>query len=225
MPEREPYTSEFILRVEESLQRFVPGGHGEVRFPIMIAVRRSDAEGSYVTARGGLASLWARFTGRVFGHFQLDSSELFRLPAGEGYRTELIDQIVTVANGLDVGATGYVETEDAWPAQRLRGGDGFAIIGEPPASELSSGAGLRRALRRTLQAVRGPLAERGGAARVLCFVGPYTYMDEQPVRAALLGFDPGLYQGIDLICLASEGEVRPLLDLTRNPALAVAAEE
>jgi hypothetical protein len=220
LPEREPAASEFILRAEETLARFVPGGHGEIRFPVAVYLRKSDEEGSYVTARGGLAPHWARFTNRVYGHFQLDSRELHRLPAGEGHLRELIERIVQVAGTVELGRTVEVPCEDAWVAQRLKGGSGVALIGEPPGAELSAGAGLRRSLRRTLQAVRGPLLAAAGEARLVCLVGPYTYRAEQPVGTALLGFDPALYQGIDLICLACEGEVVPLLDLTRHPLLA-----
>lgn len=220
LPEREPGASEFILRAEETLARFVPGGHGEIRFPVAVYLRKSDEEGSYVTARGGLAPHWAQFTNRVFGHFQLDSRDLHRLPAGEGHLRELIERIVQVAGTVELGRTVEVPCEDAWVAQRLRGGAGVALIGEPPGAELSAGAGLRRSLRRTLQAVRAPLLAAAGAVRVVCLVGPYTYRAEQPVGTALLGFDPALYQGIDLICLACEGEVVPLLDLTRHPLLA-----
>ena len=219
LPEREPHSSEVVLRVADTLTRFVPGGHGEVRFPVPVYIRKSDAEGSYVTARGGLAASWAQFTGRVFGHFQLDSSELHRLPAGEGHLTTLVEQIVERANGLELGQMGEVLTEDAWVAHRLRGGEGIAFIGEPPGSERSSGAGLRRSLRRTVQALRDPLLAQEAASRVVCFVGPYTSIEQQPVGTALLGFDPALYRGIDLICLAAEGAVRPLLDLTRSSLL------
>ncbi len=228
LPEREPAISEFILRAEETLARFVPGGHGEIRFPVAVYLRKSDEEGSYVTARGGLAPHWAQFTNRVYGHFQLDSRELHRLPAGEGHLRELIERIVQAAGGVELGRTVEVPCEDAWVAQRLKGepaagageGAAVALIGEPPGSELSAGAGLRRSLRRTLQAVRAPLLAAAGEVRVVCLVGPYTYRAEQPVGTALLGFDPALYQGIDLICLACEGEVVPLLDLTRHPLLA-----
>lgn len=219
LPDREPHSSEVVLRVEETLRRFVPGGHGEVRFPVPVYIRKSDAEGSYVTARGRLAAHWAKFTGRVFGHFQLDSTELHRLPHGEGRLAELIDRLVEVANGLELGQMGEVVTEDAWVAQRLRAGEGVAFVGEPPGCDRSSGAGLRRSLRRTVQALREPLLAQEAAARLVCFVGPYTSIAEQPVATALLGFDPGLYRGIDLVCLAAEGAVRPLLDLTRNPVL------
>lgn len=220
LPEREPHSSELVLRAEETLGRFVPGGHGEIRFPVPVWIRKSDAEGAYVSARGGLAAVWAQFTNRVSGHFQLDSSELHRLPAGERNLTDLIDRIVGVANSLELGQMGEVTTEDAWVAQRLRGGEGVAFVGEPPGCELSSGAGLRRSLRRTMQALRGPLTAQTADARVVLLVGPYTSIDQQPAGTALLGFDPALYQGIDLICLAAEGAVRPLLDLTRNPVLA-----
>lgn len=222
LPEREPGVSELITRVEETLGRFVPGGHGEVRFPVPITIRKSDAEGSYVTARGGLANSWARFTNRVFGHFQLDSNELHRPPAGEGNLTGLIDRLVEVANELELGRSAVVETEEAWIAQRLRGGEGVAFVGAPPDDERSSGAGLRRSLRRTMQALREPLLAQPADARLVCIVGPYTSIDEQPVGPALLGFDPTLYHGIDLICLAAEAQIKPLLDLTGNPLLAPA---
>lgn len=220
LPEREPLTSDLIMRVEQQAALFAPGGHGDVRFPVVIRVRKSDDEGSYVTARGGLAPVWARFTNRVFGHFQLDSSDLYRLPPGEGHISELIERIVAVANGLQLGETAGVAVEDAWAFQRLRGGEGLAIIGEPPDEELSSGAGLRRNLRRMVQALRGPLLARDVRARLVFLVGPYTHRDEQPAGTALLGFDPALHRGIDLYALAAEGGVQPLLDLTRSPVLA-----
>ena len=220
LPSREPQTSEIVIRADELLRRCAPGGHGELRFPIELILRRSDEEGSYVTARGGLAAHWAKFTNRVFGHFQLDASELRRLPAGEANLTNLIEFIVLQANALRTGERAVIPAEDAWVGQRLRGGEGVALIGEPPASELSSGAGLRRSLRRLVQAVRVPLMEQPADARLLLLVGPYTYRAEQPARTALLGFDPSLHRGIDMVCLAAEGEVEPMLDFTRNPILA-----
>jgi hypothetical protein len=219
LPEREPRSSELILRLEETLSRFVPGGSGEARFSVPVYLRKSDAEGSYVTARGVLAAWWAQFTNRVSGHFQLDSNELHRLPAGDRNLANLIDQLVEVANGLELGQSAEVTTEDAWVAQRLREGQGVALLGEPAGFDLSSGAGLRRSLRRTMQALRGPLLADTASAHVVCLVGPYTSIEQQPVATALLGFDPSLYDGIDLICLAAEGTVRPLLDLTRTPLL------
>lgn len=220
LPEREPHSSELVLRAEETLKRFMPGGHGEIRFPVPLYLRKSDAEGSYITARGGLAPVWAQFTNRVAGHFQLDSTELHRLPAGEGYLTELIERIIAAANGLELGQTAEIVTEDAWVAQRLRGSAGVALIGEPPGSERSSGAGLRRFLRAAIGTLRGPLLAEAAQARLVLFVGPYTSMAQQPVATALLGFDPALHRGLDLLCLAAEGTVKPLLDLTRSPVLA-----
>ena len=222
LPDREPHSSAIVLRAEETLARFVPGGHGEIRFPVPVYMRKSDNEGAYVTARGGLAPAWAQFTNRVFGHFQLDSSELHRLPAGEAHLKDLVDRLVDVANGLELGQTAEVIAEDAWPARRLRGGEGVALLGEPPGGDRSAGAGLRRGLRRALQALRGPLLAEEAAARLVCFVGPYANIADQPVGTALLGFDPTLYRGIDLFCLAAEGTIKPLLDLTRNPLLAPA---
>ncbi len=220
LPAREPHRSDFITRVEELAARFVPGGHGEVRFPVNLYLRKSDEEGGYLTARGGLAPHWARFTGRVFGHYQLDSTELHRPPAGDAYLNTLIDSIALTANALKLGETTTIEAEDAWTMQRLSAGEGLTIVGEPPGAELSSGAGLRRMLRRTMQALRGPMIAEPADARVLGFIGPYASFKEQPVGTALLGMDPTVYGGLDLVLLAADGEVGPVLDLTRTPLLA-----
>lgn len=220
---REPLRSDLIMRVEERARTLAPGGHGEVRFPVALTLRKSDDEGTYMTVRGGLAPLWARFTGRVFGHYQLDSSELHRLPTGDGYATTLIDRIALEANGLSLGHALQIETEDAWTIQRLRGGDGFAIIGEPPEADLSSGASLRKHLRRTMQSLRPALIADPADLRIVGFVGPYATFEDQPVGTALLGMDPSLYGGIDMMLLAADGRVGPLLDLTRAPALAAVA--
>jgi hypothetical protein len=220
LPAREPHRSELIMRTEELAKQFVPGGHGELKFPVALYLRKSDDEGSYLTARGGLAPLWARFTGRVFGHYQLDSTELHRLPSGEGYTGTLIDSIALTANALQLGQTVTIDAEDAWTMQRLHGEAGLTIIGEPPGAELASGAALRRNLRRTMQALRPQLIAQPAAARVVGLIGPYGSFKEQPVGTALLGMDPALYGGIDLILLATNGETGPLLDLTRSPLLA-----
>jgi len=220
LPVREPGRSELILRVEELAKQLVSGGHGEVRFPIALYLRKSDEEGGYLTARGGLAPHWARFTGRVFGHYQLDSTELHRPPSGDAYLNTLIDSIALTANALKLGETTTIEAEDAWTMQRLRGGAGFVIVGEPPGVELSSGAALRRSLRRTLQALRPALTATPADARVLGLIGPYASFEDQPVAPALLGMDPTLFAGLDLVLLAADGEVGPVLDLTRTPALA-----
>lgn len=222
---REPHRSDLIMRADEVAGRLAAGGHGEVRFPVELVLRKSDEEGSYLTARGGLASVWARFTGRVFGHYQLDSTELHRLPAGEAHVERLIGEIVERANQLQLGQTIAVPTEDAWVLQRMRAGEGWLFTGEPPGAELSTGAPLRRTLRRTMQALHPALFAQPAELRVVLLVGAYTHFDDQPVGAALLGFDPSLYAGIDQILLAAEGEVAPIVDLTHSPLLNPAAAD
>jgi hypothetical protein len=219
LPAREPTRSDFITRVEAVAADLGPGARAEVRFPITLYLRKSDEEGGYLTARGGLAPHWARFTGRVFGHYQLDSTELHRLPAADGYLSTLIDSIALTANSLKLGDTEAIEAEDAWTIQRLRDGSGLAIVGEPPSSDLSSGSTLRRNLRRAFQTLRGPLTASQADLRVLGIVGPYATFKDQPVGTALLGMDPASYGGLDLILLAADGEVGPILDLTRSPLL------
>lgn len=223
LPAREPGRSEFITRVEEAAAALQPGDVGDVRFPVSLYLRKSDEEGGYITARGGLAPHWARFTGRVFGHFQLDSTELNRVPADEGYLGTLIDSIALTANSLKLGSTISIEAEDAWTIQRLSEGEGLTIIGEPPGLEASSGAPLRRTLRRTLPALRNAVLAEQADARVIGFVGPYARFEDQPVGTALLGMDPALFGGLDLVLLAADGQVGPILDLTRTPLLGAAA--
>jgi hypothetical protein len=210
---REPQRSDLILRVEEAAARLVPGGHTEVRFPVSLTLRKSDEEGSYLTARGGLAFAWAQFTNRVAGHYQLDSTELHRLPRGDGYLRELVDGIAAVANTLTLGQTVAIPAEDAWTLTHLPAGEGVTIVGEPPGAEGGSGAPLRRGLRRTLAALREPLAALAAEARVVAITGAYTAFAEQPVGAALLGFDPALTAGVDLVLLAADGEVHPVLSI------------
>lgn len=219
LPAREPHRSDLIMRAEEVAGRLVAGGHGEVRFPVELVLRKSDEEGSYLTARGGLANVWARFTGRVFGHYQLDSTELHRPPAGEGHVERLIEAIVAQANQLQLGQSALVPAEDAWILQRLRAGEGWLIVGEPPGETTGTGAPLRRTLRRTMQALRSALFAEPAELRVVVLIGAYTHFAEQPVGAALLGFDPSLYAGIDQILLAADGEVAPIIDLSRSPLL------
>lgn len=219
---REPRRSAWITRVEETAHRLVPGGHGEVRFPVALYLRKSDDEGSYLTARGGLAPHWARFTGRVFGHFQLDSTELHRLPAGEGHIQALVDRVADQANSLELGQTVAIDAEDAWTIQRLRTGEGLMIVGEPPGAELSSGAALRRRLRRIMPVIQQALLAQPADARIVGFIGPYAAFKDQPVGTALLGFDPALYRGIDQILLAADGETAPVLDFTHLSLLAAA---
>jgi hypothetical protein len=222
LPAREPSRSDVIRRVEAAATALAPGDRAEVRFPVTLYLRKSDEEGGYLTARGGLAPHWARFTGRVFGHYQLDSTELHRLPAAEGYLSTLIDSIALTANSLKLGDTEAIEAEDAWTIQRLREGRGITIVGEPPTSELSSGSPLRRNLRHTLQTLRGPLRAGPADLRLLGVVGPYASFKDQPVGTALLGMDPASYAGLDLVLLAADGEVGPILDLTRSPLLSAA---
>jgi hypothetical protein len=131
----------------------------------------------------------------------------------------LIDSIALSANALKLGSTVTIEADDAWTIQRLSDGEGLTIIGEPPGSELSSGAALRRSLRRTLPALRNAMLAEAADARVIGFVGPYGSFQDQPVGTALLGMDPALFGGLDLILLAADGQVGPVLDLTRLPFL------
>jgi hypothetical protein len=85
---------------------------------------------------------------------------------------------------------------------------------------VSSGAPLRRNLRRLVPHLRPPLLLQAADARVVTVIGPYASAQDQPVGTALLGMDATLFTGIDLVLLAADGEVSPILDLTHASLLA-----
>ena len=67
-------------------------------FKVDVTVRKTGG-GRFVheRARWTLARQWARFTNQVMGEYQLDSSNIHRLPEDENKITQMIDFLVLVA--------------------------------------------------------------------------------------------------------------------------------
>ena len=216
LPAAEPKASEAAALVQQAIDRLAPGEMTDARLPIAIGIRKRDEAGAYVSAYGGLAPLWAQFTDRVQGYYQIDSMELHRLPGDEVYIRDLIDRIVEASNGLELNESASVETEDSWRVQRLLGGEGCALVGLPPSDQTESGAPLRKRLRAVLRESRERLALADAELRVLVLYGHYASIEDEPIGPALRGQDPALFGGLDMVALIADGAVKPLIDISRQ---------
>jgi len=217
-PRDEPAQTEAVAAVQRTLEALQPGETADARLPIAISVRKRDEAGAYVSAFGGLAPYWAQFTDRVRGYYQIDSNALHRLPDDEATIKTLIDRIVAATEGMRLDELRVVEAEDYWRVQRLRSGQGVAVLGLPPGDESEQGAPLRRRLREALSEAGQRLRQHEEAARALLLVGHYASVQNEPVGTALRGLDPALFAGIDLVALAADATIKPLLDITRRIA-------
>ncbi|HLZ68518.1 MAG TPA: hypothetical protein VKV26_01275 [Dehalococcoidia bacterium] len=217
VPDEEPAASTVAMAVQQAVMATPAGESRDALLPIRISLLKRDEQGAYVSAAGGLAPLWAQFTDRVQGYFQIDSTALHRLPEDEAQTRAVIDRIVAASTGMALGEARVVEAEDRWRIQRLRGGDGCAVIGLPPGDESESGAPLRRRLRAALREAGERLAGENATLRVLALYGHYPTLEMEQAGPALRGQDPALFAGLDLIVLIADGAVKPLLDITRRP--------
>lgn len=206
-PSEEPGLSQLALALAEA--RKLDDGRLEFCRPVSLYLRRVATTGSVVTALGGLAAHWAKFTNRVPGTFQLNSNELFRLPTGEAEREELFERIVMASQQPEVDDTVVVPARDCWTANEL-GSGGACVLGTPAPENDEWSAALRRNLRRLLKAS----AEAGAGpadARALVVVGPATYAEDEKLSWALRGMDPSLYAGYDILTVIADGVVKPVL--------------
>ena len=163
-----------------------------------------------MTAVGGLSHLWSEFTNRVPGSFQLDSRALYRLPANEDEKKELVDRIVNVAGQPDVDDWVEISAEQAWTANLLESG-GSSVLGSPKPEDDEQSALLRRHLRAALKAAKDqPAPESDGTA--LALLGSATYAGEEKLSWALRGMDPSLYAGYDIVTVIADGVVRPIME-------------
>jgi hypothetical protein len=212
LPAGEPGLSQLMLAVESA--RALPGGRLEVRRPVSLFLRRTSREGSVITILGGLSAHWAQFTGRVPGSFQLNSLQLYRLPASEEERSELAERIVLAAGQPEVDESVTIPAEDAWTANDL-GEGGSCVLGSPIPDTDESSAALRRTVRQLLREASPLLAEPAGA-RALVLLGAATYAEEERLSWIVRGMDPSLYAGYDIIAVVADGLVRPLLQPARQ---------
>ena len=201
----------FVDRVVEAVTSLAAGGRGEVGFPVPVGVRKVDGEGSYLSAVGGLASQWARFTNQVFGQYQVDSSAIHRLPEDPEAVTQLVDFLVLVANGIrEVGKSVEVMSEDTWVVQRLEDGSGARVIAAPANADADEASAVRKRLRAGMGEAVKVLAERDVELRLMTFVGVVGSMEGERASVALRGLDPSLFAHLDAAFLAADGKVKRL---------------
>lgn len=215
-PAQEPAASEALHAVQAAVDTAASGATAEARLPITLSIRKRAESGAYVSAFGGLAPLWAQFTDRVQGYYQIDSTALHRLPDDEAYIRGLIDRVVEASEGMALGEARAAPAEDHWLVQRLRAGAGCAALGLPPGDESENGAPLRKRLRAALREGAARLAGEPAELRVLALFAHYGSLEGEPVGPALRGLDPALFGGLDLVVLLANGAVKPLIDITRK---------
>ncbi len=212
LPAYEPALSKLVLALQAA--RTLEDGRTEIRQPVELFLRRTATKGSVITILGGLSASWAQFTNRVPGTFQLNSSQLYRLPTSEEDRSALAERIVTAAAQPDVDDTVVVLAEDAWTANDLDEG-GSCVLGTPRPETDEQSAILRRNFRALLKQA-SPTLEVKADARALIVLGAATYAAEEKLTWALRGMDPGLYAGYDIIAVITDGVVKPLLQPGRG---------
>jgi hypothetical protein len=232
LPREEPATSEFIELFRTSAVRLGPRERSFLPVPIKLRLRKVSDEGGVVTASGGLNPHWARFTEHVSGTYDLDSRQLHRLPESGEHLQELLDFIIARSKEMAPGDIFEIQTIDAWTLQRLdppmtevnfkpggpgevAGADAVAVIGAPPGNPEDQGLAVRRNFRRLLAEAGPGLRDAGVALTALVLVGYYPRMDAEGASTAMRGYDPGLYAGIDFICLVADGLVKPLIEPRR----------
>jgi hypothetical protein len=211
LPTEEPMLSEFVDLTRRALVRLGPHERSHVAFPATLSLRKNSEDGSVITVSGGLNQHWAKFTGRVNGAFDLDSRPVHRLPDSEEYTASLIDRIVERANKMVAGEVASVEAEDCWTVQGLSGSPGVAIAGLPPGAATEGPTTLRRDFRRNLVDAMPRLRACAADYKALVVLCHLAHIEQEGITTALRGYDPGLYGGIDYICVVADGQVKAIV--------------
>ncbi len=199
--------------VADAARELEVGDRGEVTFRVEVAIRKTGSDGSYMSVLGGLSQQWARFTNQVMGEYQLDASNIHRLPEDERKITQMVDFLVLVANGIRKdGTTTTVKSEDAWRIQRLDGVKEPIVICAPPTSVVD-GRAVRRLMRRSLREAEEAIGGVGGF-RIASMITLANRLDRELVTTALRGIDPLLLAGWDYMPLLVDGQTKSLLDPT-----------
>jgi hypothetical protein len=210
LPAGEPVLSEFIDHVRRAAVKLGPNERAYVPLPIRLLLRKTSDSGNVVSVTGGLNPHWARFTERVRGTFDLDSTRLHRLPEPEEHLEGLFDSIVERSAKLEAGQIAEIETIDSWTVQRVAG-DGVTIVGVPPAETQEAGLAVRRNLRRILAEAAPALRSADAELKALVLLGYYARMEDEGATIAMRGFSPSLYSGLEYVCLVADGLVKPLI--------------
>ncbi len=197
-------------RAAEAAAALPEGGRGEVAFTVQVGIRKTGADGSYMSVLGGLSQHWARFTNQVMGQYQLDSSAIHRLPEDPQRVTQLVDFLVLVANGLrKEGAATTVNSEDVWTIQRIPELTEPIVLAAAPDAAVD-GRAVRRLMRRGLRG-GGSEIDASAQTRVHVLVGLVAQLETETATIALRGMDAALLGGWEFIGLAADGRLRPLL--------------
>ncbi len=211
LPAGEPALSEFLEQIRQAALKLGPHERSHVPLPISLYLRQNSEEGGVVSVTGGLNPYWARFTEHVRGAYDLDSTQLHRLPESDEHLQELLDRIVERTKQITPGQWATIETIDAWTVQRLAGDGGVTVVGVPPAEAEDVGLAGRRNFRRILVEAGPKLLTTDADLRALAVIGYYPRLDQEGATTALRGYDPTLYAGIDFVCLVADGLVKPLI--------------
>ena len=197
--------------VADAARELEVGERGEVTFKVDVVLRKTGGDGSYMSVLGGLSQHWARFTNQVMGEYQLDSSNIHRLPEDEQKITQMVDFLVLVANGIRKdGVATTVKGEDTWRIQRLQGVEDPIVICAPPTSVVD-GRTVRRLMRRSLREAEQALGDAQGF-RIASLITLANSLDRELVTTAMRGIDPLLLAGWDYMPLLVDGQTRTLLD-------------
>jgi hypothetical protein len=211
LPAGEPAASEFVEHVRQAAVKLGPHERAYVPLPITLFLRKTVDSGSVVSVTGGLNAHWARFTERVRGTFDLDSTRLHRLPESEEHLESLIESVIERSERLEAGQWAEIETIDAWTVQRLGDGEGVTLVAVPASESRDMGLTVRRNLRRILGEAAPALRESDAELKALVLLGHYARMEDEGASIAMRGFSPALYSGIDYVALVADGLVKPLI--------------
>jgi len=203
---------DFVKRVRETAFSLEAGERSCVPLPISVYLKKLRQDGNLMSVIGGLNAYWARFTERIRGTYDLDSTRLHRLPESEEHLQGLLDNICQETERIEnIGQWLDIETIDAWTIQRLEDGHGVAIMGMPPEEMGDLGLAVRRNFRRILADAAPRLRQRAADLRALVVLGHYARMEQEGATTALRGYDPALYANLDFLCLATDGLIKPLI--------------
>lgn len=207
----EPAASEFVEHVRQAAVKLGPHERSHVPLPITLYLRKTVDSGSVVSVTGGLNPHWARFTERVRGTFDLDSTRLHRLPESEEHLESLIESVIERSSKLEPGQWAEIETIDAWTVQRLADAASTTIVAVPAPEARDMGLAVRRNLRRVLGEAVPVLRASESEVKALVLLGYYARIEEEGASIAMRGFSPALYSGVDFVVLVADGLVKPLI--------------
>jgi hypothetical protein len=221
IPSEEPDASDFVERVVAVAREMPAGARAEVTFPVQVTLGKMRDEGGYASVIGGLSRWWTRITEKVNGTFHVEASRVHRITRDGEAREKLWDNIGALSHGIQVGQAADFSVDEAWTLQRLPDATpsegqalawqaaGLAIIGAPPDIDSADGVLLRRGARKRLAEANDALGSLDVATRCVGLVASYEYADLEGVSSVVKALTPSLFSGIDLICVITDGEVRP----------------